>query len=291
MRYRIVHKNRYTYSEPAGLCHNEARLIPRTFEHQTCTMSKFALKPLPSYQSKRKDFFGNDVYYFTIDQPHENLSVTIVSEVIINRKSIDIPVPHMSWKEAAQKMKELKDPEILSAKPYVLDSPFVAAHAELRDYGKPSFIKGRPVIETISHLMTRIYKDFTYKKGLTTISTPLADVLKYRSGVCQDFAHLAIACIRSFGLAARYVSGYIETIPPKGKERLIGADASHAWFSIYVPGTGWIDFDPTNNQIPQNQHITVAWGRDYSDVPPLKGVVFGGGRHDLSVSVNVDSIG
>ena len=138
-------------------------------------------------------------------------------------------------------------------------------------------------------LMRRIYHDFTYDPEFTTIATPLSEVLEHKRGVCQDFAHLAIACIRSMGLAARYVSGYIETLPPPGKEKLVGTDASHAWFSVFFPETGWLDFDPTNNQMPMDKHITVAWGRDFDDVTPLKGIAFGGGQHRLSVSVDVRS--
>ena len=138
--------------------------------------------------------------------------------------------------------------------------------------------------------MQRIYTEFKYDPEFSTLATPLKEVLEHRSGVCQDFAHLAIGCLRSQGLAARYVSGYIETEPPPGKERLVGADASHAWFSVFQPGVGWLDFDPTNNQIPGERHITVAWGRDYADVTPLKGVAFGGGEHELKVSVDVLAI-
>ena len=157
---------------------------------------------------------------------------------------------------------------------------------ELHDYAEKSFAKGRPLLEAVEDLTTRLYTDFTYDPGFTTIATPLADVVKHRRGVCQDFAHLGIACLRALGLAARYVSGYIETDPPPDQEPLEGADASHAWFSVYLPQFGWIDFDPTNNQIPADRHITVAWGRDYADVTPLKGVVFGSGTHELSVSVD-----
>ena len=178
-------------------------------------------------------------------------------------------------------------PEILDARQYVLDSSMVTVTPELTDYAQYSFLPDRPLVDVVRDLMQRIYKDFTYDPTFTTIATPLSEVLGFRRGVCQDFAHLAIGCLRAYGMASRYVSGYIETLPEPGKQRLVGADASHAWFSVYVPGTGWMDFDPTNNTVPLDQHITLAWGRDYADVTPLKGIAFGGGQHSLSVSVDV----
>jgi transglutaminase-like putative cysteine protease len=177
--------------------------------------------------------------------------------------------------------------ELLDAKQYLLDSPMVNTSAELANYAETSFQPNRPLVQVVTNLMQRIYEDFTYDPTFTTIATPLSDVLHFRRGVCQDFAHLAIGCLRSFGIAARYVSGYVETRPEPGKQRLVGADASHAWFAVYVPGIGWLEFDPTNNKLPFDQHITLAWGRDYTDVTPLKGIAFGGGQHSLSVSVDV----
>ncbi|HQT25374.1 MAG TPA: transglutaminase family protein, partial [Burkholderiales bacterium] len=182
------------------------------------------------------------------------------------------------------RLSQLDVPDALQ---YALDSPFVMTSSELMAYAGPSFTPGRPLLEAVQDLMQRIHADFTYDPGFTTLATPLSEVLAHRRGVCQDFAHLAIGCLRSRGLAARYVSGYIETLPFPGKEKLVGADASHAWFSVYMPELGWMDFDPTNNQIPADRHIVVAWGRDYGDVTPLKGVIFGGGDHELAVSVEV----
>jgi transglutaminase-like putative cysteine protease len=177
--------------------------------------------------------------------------------------------------------------EILDARQYILDSPMITISPELADYAQSSFLPNRTLVDVVHDLMGRIYKDFTYDPTFTTIATPLSDVLSFRRGVCQDFAHLAIGCLRAYGMAARYISGYVETLPEPGKPRLVGADASHAWFSVYIPGTGWLDFDPTNNTVPLDQHITLAWGRDYADVTPLKGIAFGGGQHTLSVSVDV----
>jgi transglutaminase-like putative cysteine protease len=177
--------------------------------------------------------------------------------------------------------------EILDAKQYVLDSPMITVMPELADYAQASFQANRPLVDVVHDLMQRIYREFTYDPSFTTIATPLSDVLRHRRGVCQDFAHLAIGCLRAYNIAARYISGYVETVPEAGQVRLVGADASHAWFSVYIPNTGWLDFDPTNNTVPLDQHITLAWGRDYADVTPLKGIAFGGGQHTLSVSVDV----
>ncbi|MEO5348403.1 MAG: transglutaminase family protein [Magnetococcus sp. YQC-3] len=169
----------------------------------------------------------------------------------------------------------------------MLDSPLICRSTELAEYAAPSFTSKRPFLDGVLDLMRRIHQDFTYLPHSTTVSTPLEKSLKQRQGVCQDFAHIAVGALRSIGLAARYVSGYLETLPPPGKPRMVGADASHAWFATLLPGVGWIDLDPTNNLLPCTQHITLAWGRDYSDVPPLKGVVIGGGRQSL-LEVRVD---
>ena len=287
MKYRIVHKTSYAYSEPASLFQTEARLTPRTFKRQNCMNSKFNITPQPVNLRKRTDFFGNTVQYFAIDSPHKNLLITVTSDVEIKNNDSQLS-QDIAWEEAVRYIKKEHNFDALEARSFVLDSPLIVVTQELLDYGMVSFPPGRPLIEAVQDLMTRIFKDFSYSPGFTTITTPLSQVMKHRRGVCQDFAHLAIGCLRAMKLAARYISGYIETIPPPGKPKLVGADASHAWFSVYVPDVCWIDFDPTNNQIPENRHITVAWGRDYSDVPPLKGVFFGGGTHELRVSVDVE---
>ena len=197
---------------------------------------------------------------------------------------------HLAWEEARRQLHTDLDPDILEMRQYILNSPMIPAMPELYAYAEKSFAEGRPLLEAVEDLSTRLYTDFTYDPNFTTIATPLIDVIKHRRGVCQDFAHLGIGCLRALGLAARYVSGYIETNPPPDQKPLAGADASHAWFSVYLPQLGWIDFDPTNNQMPTDRHITVAWGRDYADVTPLKGVVFGSGTHELSVSVDCERI-
>jgi len=294
MKYRITHTTIYNYSQAVGLCQNEARLQPRDFWRQRCESSRFEITPSPTDYRELVDFFGNRTAYFAIQQAHKQLVVTAISEVtILPGEQIGDGVKQMTWEQvrellqenASQNQQQLLD--VLDAKQYVLDSPMVTTTQELADYARASFLPGRPLVDVVSDLMQRIYTDFTYDPAFTTIATPLSTVLAHRRGVCQDFAHLAIGCLRSFGLSARYISGYVETLPEPGKPRLIGADASHAWFAVYLPGAGWLDFDPTNNKLPYDQHITLAWGRDYADVTPLKGIAFGGGQHTLSVSVDV----
>ncbi len=287
MNYRIIHKTEYSYSGSVNLCYNEARLTPRSFVHQHCSDSQFVVDPEPGVCRERQDFFGNTVYYFTIQQPHRELTVTVTSHVQVRGREMQLDfAEHLAWEEVRQRIQTDMDPEVLELRQYVLDSSMIPTIPELRTYAEKSFPKNRPLLEAVEALTARLYTDFTYDPNFTTVATPLADVIQHRRGVCQDFAHLGIGCLRSLGLAARYVSGYIETDPPPGQEPLEGADASHAWFSVYLPQLGWVDFDPTNNQIPADQHITVAWGRDYSDVTPLKGVIFGSGTHALSVSVD-----
>lgn len=296
MKYRITHTTTYNYSQAVGLCQNQARLQPRNFWRQHCVDSRFEIIPPPKDFRELSDYFGNRLAYFAIQQPHRQLVVTAVSNISLfpGRQRHEL-LPQQSWRQvqhffqetSGQNLNKQQLQTLLEAKQYVLDSPMISASPELADYALPSFQDDRPLLDVVSDLMRRIYTDFTYDPTSTTIATPLLEVLAKRRGVCQDFAHLAIGCLRSFGIPARYVSGYLETVPAPGKARLVGADASHAWFAVYIPDLGWLDFDPTNNKMPHDQHITLAWGRDYADVTPLKGIAFGGGQHTLSVSVDV----
>ncbi len=288
MTFRVTHSTRYTYSAPVGLCWNQACLLPRDTSQQKCLSSELQITPTPSGVRERSDFFGNRITHFAIQQPHAELQVTAISEISVTPDPKPLHAANLTgWDCLKERLSSGKDPVRLQALPYLYDSPMVHRSMPLADYAKPSFQSDRMLIDAVQDLMQRIYQDFTFDPAVTTIATPLSEVLKTRRGVCQDFAHLAVGCLRSMGLAARYVSGYIETLPAPGKERLVGADASHAWFSVYAADAGWIDFDPTNNQIPAEQHMTVAWGRDFSDVSPLRGVALGGGRHKVSVSVDV----
>lgn len=294
MNYRVIHETRYTYSETVTLCHNEAHLIPRTFDRQRCSQYGMHIEPRPVDYQEREDFFGNRIAYFSIEQPHRTLTVTATSEVETQEASIEAMAVHkgIAWEKVRDQLMADNEAEVLDARQYTLDSPLIKVSPELLAFAHGAFSPGRSLVEAVLDLIGRIHREFTYAPGFSTVTTPLSQVLEQRRGVCQDFAQLAIGCLRALGLAARYVSGYLETIPPLGQERLAGADASHAWFAVYVPIHGWLDFDPTNNQATEGQHITAAWGRDYSDVSPLKGVVFGGGtQHTLSVSVDVARIG
>jgi len=289
MKYRVTHRTEYFYSGTVSQCHNLAHLRPRDNDRQQCLQHQLDIDPAPNDMADHSDFFGNRMSYFSIQQPHQSMTVTASSEVVLHEEAGQLPLYTDSpWEQVRDRLAVPQSADLCEQRQYVLDSPLAAAAAELADYAIASFPAGRPLLEGVSNLMQRVHTDFTYHPGFTTISTPLSEVLASRRGVCQDFAHLAIACLRSLGLAARYVSGYLETLPLPGQQKLQGADESHAWFSVYLPDNGWVDFDPTNNQIPLDQHITTAWGRDFSDVTPLKGVIYGGDPgHQLRVAVDV----
>ncbi|MFO1422033.1 MAG: transglutaminase family protein [Candidatus Competibacteraceae bacterium] len=288
MKYLITHHTVYRYSNDVALCHNEARLLPRETAWQLCYPSRLTIRPRPALSVERRDFFGNRVLYFVIQDIHQELDVAVATGVrVLPTRPFAESSPSPSWEQAFAALREDPDPEIVEARQFTLDSPFVSAAPPFREYAAPSFPPGRPLLEAMADLNRRIHREFAYDPHFTTIATPLDQVLAERRGVCQDFAHLAMACLRALGLAARYVSGYLETLPPPGQPRLVGADASHAWLAVYVPGVGWAEFDPTNDCMPGEKHITLAWGRDYGDVAPLKGVMTGGGSHSLEVSVDV----
>lgn len=287
MNYRITHSTEYKYSERISFSHNEARLIIRNSPDQSCANYRFTIEPEPTFFGEHTDFFGNLVAYFAIEKPHDAMEVKVVSDVFIDAAIPDIG-RSMAWDDYRDWLTKTDTSDVLDARQFILNSPGISAAKDLLEYASPSFPPERPLLAAVNDLMYRIFTEFEFDSKFTTLATPLSEVLKHRKGVCQDFAHLAIGCLRSLKLPARYVSGYIETLPPEGRERLVGADASHAWFSVYEPGAGWVDFDPTNNIIPSGQHITVAWGRDYTDVTPLKGVLFGSGSHTLAVSVDVE---
>jgi transglutaminase-like putative cysteine protease len=291
MKYQITHTTTYQYSQPASLSQNELFLSPRSTSRQQALQSQLQFDPEPQYLHRRIDYFGNIAHVFMVQQPHSKLSLTASSVVRTARASQLQPETTPSWEEAGRRLRAHAMAEELEAYQYVFASPLIAMPLEIHEYGRVSFAPGMPVLAGGIDLMRRIYKEFVYDKTASTVDTPLAAVLANRRGVCQDFAHVAIACLRSLGLAARYVSGYLETVPPPGKPKLIGADASHAWISLYVPCMGWVDLDPTNNILPGEAHITLAWGRDYSDVAPVKGVVMGGGSHVLEVEVEVKRLG
>jgi transglutaminase-like putative cysteine protease len=285
--YVVTHRSAYRYSEPVDRCRTEAHLRPRETSRQHCLTAGVDVVPEPVTFSERLDFFGNPVCAFSVEGPFDELVVTSTSRVSIAVRS-PLPVTGPTWEQARDVLGSDLDDDVLDARQYCYDSPLVATTRTLAEYAAPSFRPGRNLVDAVTDLTERIFLDFTYAPGFTTLTTPLEDVLAFRRGVCQDFAHVAIGCLRSMGLSARYVSGYIETLPPPGEERMIGGDASHAWPSVFVPGWGWFDIDPTNDQLVGSRYVTTAWGRDYSDVSPVKGIVFGGGgTQSLEVSVDV----
>lgn len=290
MNYHVTHNTIYTYDEPVSVAHNLAHLLPRPAPRHTWLTSELKILPEPSVRADREDFFGNRVTFFAIEEPHRSLNVTAMGDVELGPSEPLLLAPQISWEAACDLLRCDRRAETLNAYQYTFDSPGVRRGAELAAYALPAFGAGRPLLEAIQELTARIYRDFAYDPKATTIATPVVEVLECRRGVCQDFAHLQIACLRSLGLAARYVSGYLLTTPPPGMPRLIGADASHAWVSVYVPEMGWVDLDPTNNTMPSDRHITLAWGRDFHDVSPLHGVILGGGHHKVIVQVDVSPV-
>jgi len=292
MVFQLSHTTSYKYGNGVTFCHNIATLKPRDFLGQTILSYDLEITPKPADISERIDFFGNTITRFSIQQYHKELKVIAKSKVL--RDYTLAPDIHQSetgmgitLDEAKKELKSIS-PEILEVKQFLLESILIAKISKnIRDYALESFKQERSVFEATSELMLRIFTDFEFNPNATNVATPIQEVMENKKGVCQDFAQIAIACLRSIGLPARYVSGYIETLPPPGKEKLIGTDASHAWFSVYIPKFGWVDFDPTNNQIPKNQHIIVAYGRDYYDVPPLKGVIYSSGANKMKVAVDI----
>ncbi|MFV8835039.1 transglutaminase family protein [Aquisalimonas sp.] len=292
MRYRITHRTEYHYPQAISRSYNETHLAPRPTPTQQILAHDLTIAPRPDYSSERVDYYGNHVTHFTIQRPHDQLAVTATTDV-----SLEVPADPVAgkqglpWEQAMAETRGGTSAAALGAREFLLDSPLVETRPALADYARTSFVPSRRLPEAVHDLMGRIHGDFAYDPAATTISTPLERVFRERRGVCQDFAHLAIACLRGLGIAARYVSGYVETAPEGGGARLIGADASHAWFAAYDPSLGWIAFDPTNNRMPAQQHITTAWGRDYGDVSPLKGVIFGGSQGQRSqVAVHVQRL-
>lgn len=295
MIFNVTHSTKFDYNAPVSYCHNIATLRPRESKGQQLLEYGIQISPEPAELSERIDFFGNYITRFSIQTEHKTLKVITKSKILRDYSQFheffySEACRKITLNEALFAMKGM-DSTVLEAKEYILESIFIRkTDKEIQRYAELSFKEDRSLFDAAYELMQRIYTDFDFDSGFSTISTPIEEVMREKKGVCQDFAQIAIACIRSMGLPARYVSGYIETLPAPGKEKLIGADASHAWFSLFIPSFGWVDFDPTNNQIPKDQHIVVGWGRDYYDVPPLKGVVYGSGQSKLRVAVDIEAM-
>jgi transglutaminase-like putative cysteine protease len=286
--HRVVHRTEYRYDAPVTASYGEMRLVPRTEPgRQTVHESSLAIDPTPDDRSEHVDFFGNRTTYFSIDAPHVRL--TVLASSVVEVHGSPAPTDGPAWEDVSHLL--AADPALDpdgEVRALALDSPLVGPVAGARGYAAASFPPGRPVALAATELCERIRAEFTYRPGATGIATGIDEVLDRREGVCQDFAHVTVACLRAMGLPARYVSGYLETQPPPGDEKLAGADASHAWASVFVPGHGWLDLDPTNGIVPDDRYVLTAWGRDYGDVAPIKGVIYSAGQtQELLVAVDV----
>lgn len=290
MRYHVLHETEYHYDSVVTLSQQLLHMTPRNSNAQYCEQYSLNISPSPTEHNQYFDYFKNYSDYIAVFTPHELLTVTSSFTVSLQRRPYWSELGNSQpWDAVAQQLLDTQHVD-LDVVGYLYSSPNVKCSQALIAFAMPSFWPGRPLMEAALDLTQRIYQDFEFDPEATNVSTPLDEVLEGKRGVCQDFAHLMIGCLRSLGLACRYVSGYILTTPPEGKERMVGADASHAWVSVYCPTYGWIDFDPTNNCLVQSEHITVAWGRDFSDVSPMRGVALGGGAQTLTVRVTVTPV-
>jgi len=306
-RYHVVHETSYSYDSPVSLSRQLLHLTPRDCPWQRCLAHQITVDPEPSTARDRLDCFGNPVRELAIEFPHDQLIVRAESTIdvfphlpagaeaaLTSAASATQPSGYLyaspAWERVRDALAYGAQPVLLEASCFQFESPYVRVKREFAAYARACLTPGRPVLEAVQALMSRIYDEFEFDPEATTVATPVLEVLAEKRGVCQDFAHLMLSCLRSQGLAARYVSGYLLTHPPPGQPRMVGADASHAWVSVYCPeleGGRWVDFDPTNNLLPDTQHITLAWGRDFADVSPLRGIILGGGAHELDVAVTV----
>jgi len=282
VRLQVVHETHYTYASPVLLSQQLLHLRPRALPWQKCTAHRLSIEPNPGEFAEREDYFGNPVAQLLIAAPHDELLVRAASTLeIAPRERAALCLPRAPWEAAREQART-------AAADFLHESPHVQTWRDLLEYAARCFPAGRAALDGALELTGRIHRDFRFDKAATRVATPLREVMKRRRGVCQDFAHLMTGCLRSLGLAARYVSGYLLTEPPPGRPRLVGADASHAWVSVYC-GThgGWVDFDPTNDCIVDDEHATLAWGRDFGDVTPMRGVILGGAEQALAVRVTV----
>ena len=286
-RYRVTHRTEYRYGQPV-VGHTIARVVPRDLPHQRVVAAEVDVSPSPTRTSRHRDGLGNVVTYMAMDERHDRLVVTATSEVAVDPAPSPGGAWTGTWEDAVAATASERSDDGLLARLCRLDSPLVPRHPDLAALAAADFTPGRGLGDAATALTLRIQRDFEFVPGATDVTTPVLDMLAARRGVCQDFAHVLLGALRSLGLGARYVSGYLETAPPPGSPRLVGADASHAWVGLYVPGCGWVDLDPTNGLVQPDRHVTLGWGRDYTDVVPVRGVVFGPpADQELTVSVDV----
>ena len=290
MIYKIVHRTTYKYKYPVSMGNHVACLKPRSIQRHSLRQSELTIKPSPASITERVDYFGNHLCYFTVEEPHDELIVEARSEVVMEDRESSSRPQSPAWEEVVAALPRDQYPDVLEAYQFRFESPRIRLRPEFAAYALQSFTPGQPLREALLDLTARMHDDFRFDSKVTTVRTPVEEVFLKRRGVCQDFAHVQIACLRSINLAARYVSGYLRTYPPPGQPRLVGADASHAWVSCFCPGSGWFDVDPTNNVVPSDGHVTLAWGRDFGDVSPLHGLILGGGVHTLKVAVDLEAV-
>lgn len=288
--YHVLHETRYVYGSPVSLSQQQLHLSPRILAWQQIDTQQIDIQPPPSWRRDGIDAFGNPVTWVAFHAPHEALFIrSLMTVAVTPHVPVDL-ADSPAWETVRDHLDydaQAPDEAALEACRFLFESPYVRIKHELAAYAAACFPPERPILLGVQALMAKIFREFKFDPAATTVSTPVLEVLEKKRGVCQDFAHLMVGCLRSLGLAARYVSGYLLTRPPPGKPRLIGADASHAWVSVYVPGQGWVDFDPTNNLLPDTEHITIAFGRDFGDISPLRGIILGGGGHEPEVAVTV----
>lgn len=287
MIYEVSHRTSYRYESTVTQSQHLIHLAPRASARQIVQRHMLLIEPTPTWRNDFTDYFGNPTSVLGIDNEHNELVLHARSTIeVVPRDAID--VDHgIGWDEAGSRIAAANQEIDLDIAQYALPSPATPTSDEVLAYAAPSFAPRRPVLAVAWDLTRRVFEDFTFDSQATDVSTPVVEVLRKRRGVCQDFAHLALACLRAYRIPARYVSGYILTRPPPGMAKLQGADASHAWISVWAPETGWVDFDPTNRLIPSDEHITYAYGREYADISPISGVLLGGGQHDVEVAVDV----
>jgi transglutaminase-like putative cysteine protease len=288
-RYRVVHRTEYVYGATMLDGYSVACVLARPTPSQAVSSSVVTTYPTPDEYDERNDVFGNRVVQFGLHQPHDGLVVEAITEARIWEQ--ELPRNDIAWERASASVAGVRGPTALDVAPFVAPSRFVTVgpnRADLFALASASFTPGRGIVDATTAFCRAIFETFVFDPSFTEVSSPLDVVLRDRRGVCQDFAHLAVGALRTIGLAARYVSGYIETDPPPGEVKSIGADASHAWCAVWVPDHGWLDFDPTNGIVAPARHVTIGWGRDYADVAPVRGVVVGpSSSQSLSVSVDV----
>jgi transglutaminase-like putative cysteine protease len=290
MKLHVLHETTYDYSPAVKTALHQAHLKPRDLPHQSLLSHRLEVKPAPARVNEVRDMWGNTRSFFSLNTAHEALRV--VADSVVETRAVPAPRSAIAWDEARERMRYHRLAHWDPAAEFAFASPYVPRHEDFVAYAGRTFAPGRPLLEAARELMTRIHEEFDYRSQATDASTPALESLKLRQGVCQDFAHVMIGCLRSLGLPARYVSGYLLTEPPPGQPRLVGSDASHAWASVYLPGEGdepgvWADLDPTNDRAAGEDYVTLAIGRDYADIAPVRGVIHGGANHQLHVAVTV----